>query len=345
MQKKNIFSWLHTRTNSAYKSSVATLPINYLQSYVHPCVIKNIPHIVYPRGLEEKQPELFAKLHQFYSKKGYKLKEDQRTKNSNKQYVNKRQRWAPILLFTASMFFENSANADIEINIIDSQSIQHQQVELQLISNQNIRNKIKQNINIHTPLTTKKYKNNNSEIALSLYRLLKKHYIKKELDPDFINDDLKQIASYYSYFPEVVTLLQTLKTKNWELSYDESNWVTTASGNSLDVEKAVISFNTRSAAQLKLNKACKQNPICIASPADALLHELLHTHSMLVNTELFLAQGGMGGVMYPYTHEYSVIDAERQLYAKMSRRDDIKRPQRREHTGRLVKANCPTCIN
>ncbi len=110
------------------------------------------------------------------------------------------------------------------------------------------------------------------------------------------------------------------------------------------MDKAIIHFNTRSAAQLRLNNGCANNPICIASPADALLHELLHTHSMLVRSEEFIAQGGMNNVMYPYKHEYAVIGAERQLYASMSTQDKIKRPQRREHTGRTVKANCPTCI-
>ena len=113
----------------------------------------------------------------------------------------------------------------------------------------------------------------------------------------------------------------------------------------MQVDKAVIHFNTRSAAQLRLNNGCDNNPVCIASPADALLHELLHTHnSMLVKGEEFIAQGGMNNVMYPYKLEYAVIGVERKLYAKMSHQDNLKRPQRREHTGRTVKANCPTCI-
>lgn len=52
----------------------------------------------------------------------------------------------------------------------------------------------------------------------------------------------------------------------------------------------------------------------------------------------------MNNALYPYKHEYIVIDAERELYARMSTQDKIKRPQRREHTGRIVKARCPTCI-
>jgi len=345
MSKNNIFHHIRLDSNETYKPGANTNNNDYLHSYVHPCVIDNKPHIVYPRGLKTRAPILFAKLHQYYRNKGYTLKEDQRTNHANSPYKNNRRRWIPILLFTASLFFESTANADVELNIIDAQSIQQQQIEIQLISNQNIRERIKQNIKHPVPAIKQQYKNNSSEVTLKLYRLLQSHYIKKDDDPEYINDDLKQIANYYSRFPEVLTLLNSLENKPWELSYDESSWVTTAIGNSLDVKKAVISFNTRSAAQLKLNKSCKKNPICIASPADALLHELLHTHSMLVNTETFLAQGGMGGMMYPYTHEYSIIDAERHLYAKMSQRDEIKRPQRREHTGRLVKANCPTCIN
>ena len=112
----------------------------------------------------------------------------------------------------------------------------------------------------------------------------------------------------------------------------------------LQVEKAVIHFNTRSAAQLRLNNGCGNNPVCIASPADALLHELLHTNSMLVKSEEFIAQGGINNVIYPYKQEYAVIDTERQLYATMSREDHGLRPQRREQRGRMVKAHCPTCI-
>jgi hypothetical protein len=112
----------------------------------------------------------------------------------------------------------------------------------------------------------------------------------------------------------------------------------------MEVDKAVIHFNTRAAAQLLLNRQCTDNPVCIASPADALLHELLHAHSMLVDTAQFIDEGGMNNVLYPYEHEYAVIDAERKLYASMSRRDDIKRPQRTDHTGRTVLARCPICI-
>jgi len=247
------------------------------------------------------------------------------------------------LLFTASLIFESSAFAEIEVNVNEDASFQKQQnIELQLISNNKIREQIQ--YSVKPASTLKDVIQIKSELAQRLFDELKNRYQKKNTDPEYIIDDLKEIANYYSDFPESVSLIDALKDKNWMLSFDEDNWITTGSGTMFQVDKAVIHFNPRSAAQLRLNNGCVDNPVCIASPADALLHELLHTHSMLVKSEEFIAQGGMSNVLYPYKHEYAVIDAERALYARMSTQDNIKRPQRREHTGRTVKANCPTCI-
>ena len=337
MSKKHLFKWL----NSADKTNSKTSFV--LHAYIHPCVINNQPHIVYPRGLEKKSPDLFSQLTQHYQNQGYLLKEDQRSEKFSNKYKNERQRWAPILLFTASLIFESSAFADVEIDVNEKAVFQkHQNIELQLISNNKIREQIQ--YTVKTAVSEKDRTHLKSEIAQTLFDELNNRYKKQKTDPDYILEDLKEIANYYSDFPESVALINALKDKSWELSFDEHNWVTTGSGNMLQVDKAVIHFNTRSAAQLRLNNGCADNPVCIASPADALLHELLHTHSMLVKGEEFIAQGGMNNVLYPYKHEYAVIDAERELYASMSNQDNVKRPQRREHTGRTVKANCPTCI-
>lgn len=337
MGNTHIFKWL----NSENKNK--TISSSFSHAYVHPCVIDNKPHIVYPRGLQEKSPGLFAKLSQHYQQQGYALKEDQRSETFSNKYKNERQKWAPILLFTASLLFESSAFADIELKVDNAGSLQqHQQIELLLVPNKNIRKQIQYSVDPINKI--KKQVQIKSGIAQSLFEVLNKRYQKQKTDPDYIVNDLKEIANYYSDFPESVTLIEELKNKNWSLSFDEHNWVTTGSGNMLMVDRAVIHFNTRSAAQLRLNNGCADNPVCIASPADALLHELLHAHSMLVNSEEFIAQGGMNNVLYPYKHEYAVIDAERKLYANMSTQDNIKRPQRREHTGRTVKAHCPTCI-
>ena len=336
MKKTHFFKWLNSEKKKKATSSY------FSHTYIHPCVINNQPHIIYPRGLQEKSPGLFSQLTQHYQNQGYALKEDQRSEKFSNKYKNQRQKWAPILLFTASLIFESRAFADVEIDVNEEASLQHQNIELQLISNNEIREQIK--YTVKPTSNTKEETQIKSGLAQSLFDELKSRYKKQKTDPDYIIEDLKEVANYYSNFPESVALIESLKNKNWILSFDEHNWVTIGSGNMLQVDKAVIHFNTRSAAQLRLNNGCADNPVCIASPADALLHELLHTHSMLVKGEEFIAQGGMNNVLYPYKHEYAVIDAERELYASMSTQDKIKRPQRREHTGRTVKANCSTCI-
>ena len=313
------------------------------QVYVHPCVIDNRPHIVYPRGLAAAEPKLFQSLQRYYRGKGYALKEDRRAANATPRAMQeRRRRWVPILLFTTDLLFEGAAFADTNTATPDSHAPAQRQVELLLAAS-----------NPHHHMLDKpdaaphktKRQATDSAAAGRVYDLLRRRYERRDSDPDYILADLREIADYYSGFPEIVGILDRLNDKNWRLEYNETHWLTVARGNVFQVDSASVQFNTRSAAQLKMHNHCKDNPVCIASPADALLHELLHAHSMLVNTHEFLAQGGMNTVMYPYKHEYAIIDAERKLYASMSHRDAVKRPQRVDHTGRLVKAQCPTCIN
>jgi hypothetical protein len=332
-------------TNSSNNVSHATseIPANFGQVRVHPCEINGQAHIVYPKGLREQAPALFQKLSGYYLAQGYKLKEDQRCHENNNRRKDRR-RWAPVVLFTASLLFEGTVSAGIRNGNNNADSYPNQQIELRIVpkqpdhvlDNTDIESLGNASKNNHTILTSSK--------AEAIFTTLNTHYARKKTDPAYITDDLKQVANYYSQFPQVISLLTPLQDKHWELSYDADNWDTVAVGNMMQVDKAVVHFNTRSAAQLLLNRKCKDNPVCIASPADALLHELLHAYSMLVDTAQFIDQGGMNNVIYPYEHEYAIIDAERKLYASMSNIDDIKRPQRTDHTGRNVLAHCPICI-
>ena len=313
------------------------------QAYVHPCVINQQPHIVYPRGLKEQSPLLFQKLSQHYQQKGYRLKEDQRSINTSNKYKNQRRKWVPIVLFTASLLFDSSAIADTTDELqVSADLSQQQHIKLQLISEKLILKKILySNDQIKKPVIQAELK---SEKAKYIFNVLLSRYQKQQGDPDYIKQDLKEIANYYSGFPQTIKLIKDLEDKNWVLTFDSDDWMTTASGSALQVDKATVYFNTRSAAQLRLNNGCVGNPVCVASPADALLHELLHVQSMLVNSEEFISKGGMNNVVYPYQHEYHVIDKERALYSQMSVHDKNKRPQRREHSGRLIRAACATCI-
>lgn len=335
-------AFLHWLRRATKKPKAWTaLSFTQHQVYIHPCVINNQPHIVYPQGLRAQQPKLFQNLQDYYQRKGYSLKEDQRRANSTHQHTHERRRWAPILLFSAELMFDGAAFADQNNTKQDQVTHTDHQVELLLVSTPT-----KHATDELPALLPQQAKSKaiDSAAANRIYDLLQQRYKKNDSDPDYILDDFKEIANYYSGFPEVIKILDSLNNKKWHLVYDEHNWVTVASGNVFQVNNVSVHFNTRSAAQLKMYNRCKENPVCITSPADALLHELLHTQSMLVNTQEFLAQGGMNAVMYPYKHEYAIIDAERKLYANMSVRDAIKRPQRIDHTGRLVKAQCATCI-
>jgi len=333
------------KSHHSFTASDTIAPVkNNAHAYVHPCVINNQPHIIYPRGLKSESPGLFNQLFRYFSDQGYQLKEDQRHQNSPDNDSFKRRDWAPIILFTAGLFFQSSAYADIEIDIDSRSALDQQQIELKLVSSNSIRDKIKTELNI-SPLFDKieipTLKQHTTEI---IFNILSSRYHQTENDPAHISGDLKLIAKYYSHYPEVVTLFNSLKEANWSLVFDRDNWTTVASGNVVNIDHAEIHFNTRSAAQLRLNDSCKDNPVCIASPADALLHELLHVHSIFNDTENFLAQGGMNNMLYPYQHERSIIKQERQLYKSMSAQDNIKRPSRHSHAGRTVKANCSICI-
>jgi len=314
------------------------------QTYVHPCVINNQPHIVYPRGLKTGSPHLFQQLKNYFSRLGYQLKEDQRHQHDDNKHASKRRAWSPIVLFTAGLMFESTAMADVEINIEDTSQLDNNQIELNLINNRSIRQQIKKQLHVDPHFDEIEIPTLKQRTSVVLHKILMSRYQPQANDPAHIQHDLIKMADYYSSYPEVVSLFNALKNANWSLVFDEENWTTIASGNIASIEKAEVHFNTRSAAQLRLNDSCKQNPVCIASPADALLHELLHVNSMFNQTEKFIAEGGMNGVMYPYQHERNIIGQERKLYQQMSDVDNLKRPYRHNHSGRIVKANCATCI-
>ena len=119
-------------------------------------------------------------------------------------------------------------------------------------------------------------------------------------------------------------------------------------GNQIQVKSVKVYFDSRAAAMLRSHRACTDSDkrgACVASPADALLHELLHASSALLESRRFIEQGGMNGVMYPFAHEDAVIKSENALYRSMTAIDKQHRPNRHSHTGRLVASTCVTCVN
>lgn len=339
-----VFYWLAGIAHRSQRRQQVPASSCLRKIYVHPCVIDNRPHIVYPRGLRTRAPQLFQNLLNYCHRNDLALKEDQRRDDRKHHPQYERRRLATMLLFTAGLVLESAAMADAPGAAPHASGCEREPIELRIVSSPAMHTPASES---HLPgpaLQTLEPTSVKTGVAARMFDILEQRYQRHSTDPDYVLDDFKKLANYYSGFPEVIAMLDRLKTRKWRLIYREHHWATVASGNVFQVDNATVYFDTRSAAQLRLYNHCQGNPVCIASPADALLHELLHAHSMLVNTGEFLAQGGMNTVLYPYKHEYAIIEAERKLYARMSLRDNIKRPQRFDHAGRFVQAQCPTCI-
>jgi len=187
--------------------------------------------------------------------------------------------------------------------------------------------------------------NNTTSVFETVKKILSQHYLVRASDPHYIKQDINSMANYYSQFPDVISLLLSIKDKSWLLVYTDKNWTTSVEGSRLNIEHAIVSFNTRSASKLKFNNSCNNNPVCIASPADALLHELLHVKSMFLDSNEFIAQGGMNQHRYPVQHEHTILQEERVLYRSMTKLDNTKRPYRNEHQGKAISAQCVICID
>ncbi len=194
------------------------------------------------------------------------------------------------------------------------------------------------------------YKNNlksnvkiNWRIASWAHSQLLEHYIPTNNEPAYFKSDLKKIAAYYSQFPDAIYLIASIKDKPWQVSYAEKRSTTRAIGSSLDVKKADVFIDTRAAMQAKKGRKCIGRRVCISSPADILLHELLHV-SLMLNGRQFILDGGMQKFMYPYIHEQRVIKLESELYKRMSAIDKIKRPYRNQHQGKYIFSSCALCI-
>lgn len=174
--------------------------------------------------------------------------------------------------------------------------------------------------------------------------ILNSHYKPSADDPGYIKQDLDDIASYYSQFPDVVKLISLIEYRKWTLMYKPKASYTKAIGSMFGVDSAVIYFDSRAAVQHMKHRSCKGSPVCTSSPADVVLHELIHAAVMLTTNE-FIEDGGMHSSVYPFKHEHKVIQLESQLYRRMSEKDSYRRPIRKEHSGKYIPASCVTCIN
>ncbi|WP_188149462.1 hypothetical protein [Teredinibacter waterburyi] len=328
------------------------------QHLFHSCVINGEPHIVHARNLPEQDPTSFSTLTAYAKQQGIRLLAERRSEIT-RIAADRRKSWLPILLLTISMNAEPTlADADKhdaethisaqhgwskQLDLIDTlgpiESANHQDQKADALWFE------------RAASATDKAKISTSAkkaraISNRLLKNLKKHFRQAPEDPEDIRDSVQELARYYSRFPKVVALLDSLEDAPWELHYQASTFKTEVTGTRLKVASAKIFFDPNTGAKLKFHDRCDEKiQHCVASPADALLHELLHASDMLLNSEAFIASGGMGALIYPFEHEHKTIRRENALYHSMTAIDQQPRPLRNDHTGRYIMVACSTCTS
>jgi len=329
--------------------------------FLHPCVVDDSATIIHASDLAKRSPEFFLELRYFAHKHHYQLLPERRT--NDKLVGFERRTWLPVMLFTVGM---NSAVAakDFVSKSTQSLALFDATVTEQIIPHEKPKSANDQSkavtgddhdhgadetalhrMRITTDIDPWFEDSHDQMLIAELTDILKDHYKQGRNDPEYIETDLEEMAAYFSRYHQATQLIRDLKGHNWSLRFKAETFKTDVRGNHYRVHAAKVYFDSRSAAQLRAHKACGEKlGACVASPADALLHELLHAKAALVTPSIFIEQGGLNGVVYPFAHEHSVIQEENMLYNAMSQIDGKLRPQRSRHSGRLAASTCVTCI-
>ncbi|ARN76050.1 hypothetical protein BST96_19285 [Oceanicoccus sagamiensis] len=313
-------------------------------NFVHPCVIKGQETLVHAHDLALRDPAFYQQLLEYAKANHYALVADRRTQD-NPDQQGRRRAWLPVIVLSLGL---NAVAAAEKPSAHGGFNNQQGQSVLSLFhptdhdeaAHLTIGETADHSFDNHF-----EYELEPSEGSEAIESILLDHYQSAANDPSHIQADLVQIARYLSQYPEAVALISSLADKPWKLRHADDTFETEVRGNAFQVQAVDIRFDSRAAAKLRSHRSCEtQANACIASPADALLHELLHARSALLETKTFIAQGGMSSVLYPYAHEYDVIKKENALYKAMSMKDGVVRPQRHRHAGKLVASSCSFCI-
>ena len=137
---------------------------------------------------------------------------------------------------------------------------------------------------------------------------------------------LLEVATYIDNYRAASELYKSLANKDWVVVYRPNVAETLSRYDKTLSIHSIIYFDPSVGAVMETG---------IASPADVLLHEMLHVREV---TEKEMALR-----VYPTEHELYVISLERELYHSMNTEDGLTRPQRHAHTGILYRAACATC--
>jgi hypothetical protein len=325
--------------------------------FLHPCVIERRPALVCRANLRETQPLAFAELQAIASYQGIYLKQDSRQSSGEHKGANRRHNSSAVLVFCLSLLAASRAVTAHDLQSVTSNS-SASPFQMPISGMQVVNGTSADGAPI---IQLKRARPPSAEQVLAAYQtklakqtvnlahqalisdFLKKTYHAQTDDPSTIAADLQEIAEYYAGYPQAVELIQSLVKHNVVLSYRKGSWQAQAWGDKHRVDSVTIHFDTRTGAQLLDAPGCEANPACSISAADALLHELLHAKLMLLDSENFIADGGMQGHVYPHDHEQEVLALENQLYQAMNQTDGLARPLRQRHSGGLQEIVCAVC--
>ncbi len=324
---------------------------------LHPCVIKGQGALVCQHALSSHDPEAYRQLTQICHSHGLYLKENQRTQQ-NAGVNNRRAKNIAMVVFCFGLMSSSPAfGRTNHPHIQQTQQAVNNLVapaeqlvsRVKMIGGQKVislRKAVPPDISAiaHAYAVKAGASIPNKDIQIQIETFLKQAYRVQTGDPYGIKKDLARMAAYYARFPQVAHLFAELKGHNIVLKYKKHQWQAQALGTSRSVDQVIVYFDTRIGAQLWLHEKCSDNPACHITPADALLHELLHAKLMIVDSEDFINKGGMKPTLYLYDHEAEVIAYENSLYQMMSEQDGIPRPLRSRHSGDLKHVNCVLCL-
>ncbi|TAK65334.1 hypothetical protein [Methylobacter sp.] len=328
------------------------------QNYLHPCVIDGKAALVCQRGLSNNSGQAFVELQAIADQYRIYLKEDIRTQESSHNFNNRRKNIGLVLTFCLGLMASSRLVTAAELQQPAASSVT---VQLAMPIN-SMQAKVEVGHDGEEVISLRRTRLPTAEQVLESYakqkpsikidgqaqekikNFLSAAYQPEPGDPANIGSDIADIAQYYAQYPQVIDLLEELQGKKLVLKYKANNWQAQAWGNEFSVDSVVISFDTRVGAQLLNQADCHANPACNISPADALLHELLHAKLMLIDSQHFIDSGGMKQTLYPFEHEREVIASENQLYHEMNQQDGLSRPLRHRHSGELFQVKCAACL-
>lgn len=155
--------------------------------------------------------------------------------------------------------------------------------------------------------------------------------------------ELEMLSAYFAKHDHAFQVVERLNKTPLKLKYAPHTFRTDVRGNRLQVTGATVLFDPHAYALVGFNQYGGKLGSRM-SPADALLHELLHAEMALRQSKDFIASGAMGGIGYPVEHEREIIARERLLFKAMTKQDGVQRPSRHNHAGAIAVSSCSLCL-